>query len=350
MKIIIDDACYAYEKLFSNLGEVQAIPGKEINNENIKNADVLIIRSRTKANKTLLKNSNIKFIGSCVAGLDHIDQTYLANNNIAFHSAQGCNANSVAEFVMMNLINLADELNFNLKDKTIGIIGVGNVGKKLYKKCKIFGLKTLLNDPLRAKQEGSKNFVDLKTALGADIITVHTPLTKTGDYPTLNLINKTHQELLKNKIVINTARGGVINENMWQQTQTMANIIDCWENEPEININLQNNAFIATPHIAGHSIDAKLMGSFMIYQSLCAYLQQPQKIKFTDLLGVIKPINKQQTLRETFNEIYDFKKDTTVIKDLTKFEDYRRHYPNRYEWKHYSKELNSFFEKLIRNI
>jgi erythronate-4-phosphate dehydrogenase len=347
MKLIIDDAVQNYQKIFSDFGEITAVPGREINSQIVKDADVLIVRSRTQVNKTLLSGSNIKFVGSCVAGLDHIDETYLKQNNIAFFSAQGCNANAVAEYVMMTLLNLADELDFDLQKQSLGIIGVGNVGNKLLRKAKVFGMKVLLNDPIREQKENLNNFVNLETVLSADIITVHTPLTKTGDYPTLNLINQKHTSLLENKIVFNAARGGVIDENMWKNVSTKANIIDSWLNEPNIDTELQKNAYLATPHIAGHSIDAKLNGSYMIYEEMCKFFNKPKTVKYTDLIGEVFPITGGDNFKTVLNQIYDFQKDALAIKDLDNFEYYRRNYPLRYEWKHYAKEINGFLQKLI---
>lgn len=347
LKLIIDDAVQDYQKIFSDFGEITAMAGRNINPQSVKEADILIVRSRTKVNEALLAGSNIKFVGSCIAGLEHIDQDYLAKNNIKFISAQGCNANAVAEFVIMTLLNLAQYLGFNLKQQSMGIIGVGNVGNKLLRKAKVFGMEVLLNDPVREQNENLPHFVNLETALSADIITVHTPLTKTGDFPTLNLINENHLSLLENKIVINAARGGVINEDMWLKSKTKANIIDAWQNEPNINIELQNTAYLATPHIAGHSIDAKLNGSYMIYEAMCQFFQKPKTIKYADLIGEVFPITTQETFRETLNNIYDFQKDTQAIKDLKNFEYYRRHYPLRYEWKHYANNINGFLQKMI---
>jgi erythronate-4-phosphate dehydrogenase len=347
MKIIIDDAVQDYQKIFATFGDITAIAGRDITAQNLSDADVLIVRSRTQVNEALLSKSNIKFVGSCVAGLDHIDEPYLKQRGIEFSSAQGCNANAVAEYVMMTLLNLADELDFDLQEQSLGIIGVGNVGNKLLRKAKVFGMKVLLNDPIREQKENLSNFVDLETALSADIITVHTPLTKTGNYPTLNLINQKHASLLENKIVFNAARGGVINETMWKGVNTKANIVDSWLNEPNIDIELQKNAYLATPHIAGHSIDAKLNGSYMIYEAMCKFFNQPKTVKYADLIGEVFPIAGGNDFKTVLNQIYDFQKDANKIKDLDNFEYYRRNYPLRYEWKHYAKDINVFLQKLI---
>ena len=339
MRLVIDDACYAYDTIFSDFGEITALPGRSIDSTSVKEADVLIVRSRTKVNQALLEGSKVKFVGSTVAGLDHVDQDYLAKNNITFFSAQGCNSMAVAEFVISAIVNLADELDFDYTQKTLGIIGVGNVGSRLAAKAELIGIKTLLNDPPRQDSENLPNFVDLDAALSADIVTFHTPLTFDGQHPSYRLLNEANFHNINEKtIIFNAARGGVIKEKIWEKTQTMVNIIDCWENEPNINQNLQENAYWATPHIAGHSVDAKFMGSFMVYEALCEFTDHKQDKSIVNLInpGVLEV--KKDNLKDTLNEIYDFKHDTAAIKNIVNFEDYRRNYPIRYEWPHYNSQ------------
>ncbi len=340
MKLVIDDAVWEYEKIFSKFGNIVALPGRNINDKDVLDCDVLIIRSRTKINESLINNSSVRFVGSTVAGLDHVDQDYLQRNKIEFASAQGCNANAVAEYVISAMVNIADEFNFKLSNRTLGIIGVGNVGSQLNLKAKKLGMKTLLNDPPRQRKENLDNFVDLNSALSADIVSFHTPLTFTGKDASYNLLAEHNFHLISNDtILINAARGGIIDENIWQKTKTKANVIDCWENEPNINSTLQKSAYWATPHIAGHSIDAKYMGSFMIYKELCKYLNIEEDKKVAKLLGnKRKKINKN-TLKDTLNAIYPFINDDLAIRDTIKFEDYRRHYPDRYEWHHFQTDF-----------
>lgn len=294
MKLIIDDACYAYDEIFSQFGEIVTMAGRDINTVSVKDADVLIVRSRTKVNEELLKGSSVKFVGSTVAGLDHVDEDYLQANNIEFFSAQGCNSMAVAEFVIATILNLAKKHNFNYQEKTLGIIGVGNVGSRLAAKAELLGIKTLLNDPIRQNKENLPNFVDLDTALSADIVTFHTPLTFNGDYPSFKLLNKANFHNITNQtILFNAARGGVIDEKIWEKTSTLENIIDCWENEPNINQNLQKSAYLASPHIAGHSVDAKFMGSFMVYKALCKFLDEKQQESIKNLInpGVLRLVS-----------------------------------------------------------
>jgi erythronate-4-phosphate dehydrogenase len=170
---VIDDACYAYHKIFSEFGEIVAMAGRDIDANSVQDADVLIVRSRTKVNQALLQDSQVKFVGSTVAGLEHVDQDYLTANNITFFSAQGCNSMAVAEFIISAIVNLADELGFDYTQKTLGIIGVGNVGSRLAAKAELMGIKTLLNDPPRQDTENLPEFVELGAALSAVFPTVN---------------------------------------------------------------------------------------------------------------------------------------------------------------------------------
>ena len=337
MKIVIDDACYAHQEIFANLGRVIPIPGKEITKDAVKDADILIVRSRTKINKNLLDGSKVSFVGSAVAGLDHVDQNYLKEANIQFFSAQGCNAMAVAEFVITTILNLSNRYGFDIQSKTLGIIGVGNVGSRLNEKAKILGIPTLLNDPPRQERGDDVNFVDLETALSADIISFHTPLDFGGNHPTYHLLNKDNFHLIgHDSIIFNAARGGVIDESIWQEKTTMANIIDCWENEPNINQKLLSSAFLATPHIAGHSIDAKFKGSYMVYEALCEFLNVEIDPKITNMINPVKLQLTGDNLRDCLNEIYDFSKDRQALDKPIEFERYRRNYPIRYEWHHFT--------------
>ena len=339
MKLLIDDAVWGSNQIFSEFGEVFTLPGREIRSESLKDFDALIVRSRTRVDEKLLRDANIKFVGSTVAGLDHIDKNYLEDNAITLSSAQGCNANAVSEYVISAIANLSKDYGFKLSNKTLGIIGVGNVGRRLEVKAKQLGMKTLLNDPPREALEGSDNFTSLESTLSADIVTFHTPLTYSGPHPTYKLLDSHNFKHINNDaIVINAARGGIINETVWEITQTKANIIDCWENEPNINLNLQKSAYWATPHIAGHSIDAKFMGSFMIYKDLCKYIKKPLNDNIEHLINPELKIIRENNLHETLNSIYSFHADDKAIQDISNFENYRRNYPERYEWRHFETE------------
>ena len=341
MKLMVDDAVWGFNKIFSEFGEVVTLPGRDISRESLLDCDMLIVRSRTQVNQELLEGTQVSFVGSTVAGLDHIDESYLYKNNIVFSSAQGCNANAVAEYVISALANLAHDYCFNLTEKSLGIIGVGNVGRRLNFKARQLGMTTLLNDPPREEKEGADGYVSLENALSADIVSFHTPLTNNGPYPTHNLLGSQNFNLItQDTILINAARGGIIDEAIWETINTKANIIDCWENEPSINLTLQKSAYWSTPHIAGHSIDAKFMGSFMIYKELCKFTQKPMNSEVETLINRESMVIEEKTLHATLNSIYSFKDDDEVISDISKFEDYRRNYPKRFEWHHFKTQFN----------
>ena len=337
---MIDDAVWGYKEIFSEFGEINTLPGRDINRKSLLDCEILIVRSRTKVNKQLLDGTKVRFVGSTVAGLDHIDENYLHENGISFASAQGCNANAVAEYVISAISNLANDYSFDLSTKTLGIIGVGNVGTRLNFKAEQLGITTLLNDPIREINEGKNEFVDLDIALNADIVTFHTPLTFSGSHPTHKLLGSHNFEIIKeDSILINAARGGIIDESIWAVTKTKENIIDCWEEEPNINSRLQSDAYWATPHIAGHSIDAKFMGSFMIYKELCHFLNASFNNEIGKLINPQVRVIDDSTLHESLNSIYSFFDDHKAIKETSNFEDYRRNYPERYEWHHFKAQF-----------
>jgi len=345
--LIIDDAIPYANEIFSHLGKVITLPGKNIDTQAIRHADALIVRSRTQVNQALLNNSTVQFVGSTVVGLDHIDQTYLQQHGISFYSAQGCNANSVAEFIITALFDLAEYFEFNLSEKTLGIVGVGHVGKLVHQKAKVLGITCLLNDPPRERKErGGGIFVSLDECLTADIITFHTPLTTTGEDATFDLLSaKRLQQIKPHQIIINAARGGIINEATWSQTQTRANVIDCWENEPKISPPLYQTAYLATPHIAGHSLEAKIAGSKMVYQALCNAWQVAPKTDWKNFLPpppetiILSPQkNLQTTLHRLFTQTHNIHNDDHAIRGTNmeevhqKYEYYRRNFPIYREW------------------
>lgn len=347
--IIIDDAVPLAQEMFSSLGKVTCIPGKKIQAKHLEKADALIVRSRTEVNQSLIEKSPVQFIGSTVVGLDHIDQPLLKEKEISFYSAQSCNANSVAEYVITCIINYAEQKQMPLEEKTLGIIGVGNVGKQVQKKAIALGLSVLANDPPRQEIEKHAQFVNLETALTADIITFHTPLNLSGPYPTHHLLNRHNiNQVNKQALIINAARGGIIDENAWisyaNQNPNLTSIIDCWENEPNINPKLHAIANIATPHIAGHALEAKIKGSLMVYKTLCLFWKQPETNdwqhhlpKMPNTIQLNSSSSIQHDIYRVLAKCYQPLNDHKAINltNNTDFETYRRHYPIRREWSEY---------------
>lgn len=212
VKILVDENMPYAQTLFSELGEVKAVPGRPIPEQELIDADALMVRSITKVNESLLGNTPVKFVGTATAGFDHIDTEWLSTANIGFSSAPGCNAIAVVEYVFSSLLLLAERDNFDLRDKTVGIIGVGNVGGRLAARLSAWGVKTLLCDPPRAAKGDDELFVSFEDVLKqADVITFHTPLNMSGEYQTFHLMDETGLAKLRDgTILINASRGEVV--------------------------------------------------------------------------------------------------------------------------------------------
>ena len=248
MTIVIDKYIpFLYEAVRKGWPDVDIYPLKpeEINTSAIKNADVLVVRTRTKVNETLLRDSSIKLVCSATIGFDHIDKDYCESHGIKWMSCPGCNAQAVCNYIEEAL----EEMHVS---GTIGIIGVGHVGSLVAKMAERRGLKVLLNDPPK-KIGVSLDFI----AQNSDIITFHTPLTKNEPYPTFHLCDKAFLSKCKpNALIINAARGGVVDEQALLQSRNPY-ILDTWENEPHINTEVLNHALLASMHIAGYSVEGK---------------------------------------------------------------------------------------------
>ena len=348
-RIVIDDAIPHAESLFGDLGQCALLPGRAIDAEAVRDAEALIVRSRTQVNATLLAGSRVRFVGSTVVGLDHVDQPWLKQAGIHFFSAQGCNSVAVAEYVIAALLAWAQHHNTPLHGKTLGIIGVGHVGREVLKRAQALGLRCLLNDPPRHAAEADFPHTPLEALLPqVDVLTVHTPLTSTGPHPTHHLLNRMRlAQLPPHALVINAARGGIMDETAWS-AHGSAKVVDCWENEPHIRGELLAAAMLATPHIAGHSTDAKLRGGVMASNALRAFLGLPH-LTADRIDPYLPPAPKplqapagchgEALAAWAVRQAYDFQQDDTVLRGDTletthaRFEDYRRHYPIRREWR-----------------
>lgn len=357
LNLLIDDAIVSAETLFAPLGTTTLSAGKQLAQQaRQQSVDALIIRSRTQITEDLLTNCpSIRFIGSSVVGLDHIDQQACERHGVTFYSAQGCNARSVAEYVISHLVTQVAEEGRCFTDITLGIVGVGQVGKRVAQMAQSLGMRCLLNDPPRAEVEADFPHTDLSDLLTqADMITFHTPLTHTGKHPSYHLITAQTLSLVKPKaLIINAARGGVIDEACLLDRTDLSLIIDCWENEPLCRPQLLTLSKRATPHIAGHAIDAKYRGGQMTAQALADWLgkdyQAPDLRLSLDELPEIQLTHPEaepiHQLADLLQQCYDFAQDDRLLRTTLAntpnsfaqvFEDYRRHYPARYEWQHFS--------------
>ncbi len=263
MKIVTDNSIPFLRGIAEPVAEVSYLPSSEFSPRSIHDADALIVRSIDKCTRELLEGSRVRLITTATIGFDHIDTKYCFEAGITWRNAPGCNAMSVAQYVISSLITLSIQRNEPLRGKTIGIVGVGHVGQALEKLCGVMGMHVLRNDPPRADMEGESGFVSLRTiAEEADIITLHTPLTKSGPYATFHLADATFFGMMRRKPwFVNASRGAVHDTGALLQAlksgQVSATVIDCWEKEPRIDRELLSLTSIATPHIAGFSADGK---------------------------------------------------------------------------------------------
>jgi erythronate-4-phosphate dehydrogenase len=285
MKIYADENMPYVKDFFADLGEVTLINGRTLTADQISDADVLLVRSVTKVNEQLLsKSPKLKFVGTATIGTDHIDQPYLQQRGIGFSSAPGCNAQSVVEYVLSSIFVLAEKYQWNLQQKTVGVVGVGNIGRVLVSALEALSIKVLCCDPQRAATELDFPHIPLHDLLPQlDIVSFHVPLVKTGPDATVDLLNSQTLKLLKaDCAVINACRGEVTNNNDLlieaQSGQKRPLVLDVWANEPEPDVRLIPYTDIASAHIAGHSIEGKARGTEMLYQALCQQLGfTPQK-------------------------------------------------------------------------
>lgn len=362
LNILIDENILLAKQVFSHLGRVRLINGRNITNKTLENTDILIVRSITNVNEKLLKNSKVQFVGSATIGSEHVDLDYLRNNKIYFCNAPGSNAYSVAEYVITALLGLAVKYNFKLSDRSIGIIGHGNIGKKVDSFCKVFKMNVLLNDPPLKKLAGYEKYLPLRDILKTDIATLHVPLNMVGRYKTFHLLDKNKLKMIKqNSIVINTSRGGVIDTNEFLSTlkiKKIKTVLDVWESEPNINKELLNLVDIGTPHIAGYSLEGKINGTKQIYSELCNYLNKKNNWQLHE------PKRKNRTLKfkrentiekSIFNiikKIYDINYDSELLKKSISskknyFDKLRRNYKERREFNNYTVLISRKFRKEI---
>jgi len=272
MKILGDSQILLFEELFSSLGEVAIYSGRTISEAELEGVDALITRSTLNVDQVLLSGSSVKFVGTCTIGTDHLDVDYLNSRSIPWANAPGCNANAVVQYALSAMAQLSPEW----MQLTVGIIGCGNVGGRVYRRLKALGVNCHVYDPFLSEQD-NPDLVSLEELLQADIITSHAPLTKTGEFPTYHLLGA-HElnQLRPDTLLISAGRGAVINNqaliNRLRQKKDIRVALDVWENEPDIAEALLTLVDIATPHIAGHSLEGKEQGTVMVFQQLCQSL------------------------------------------------------------------------------
>lgn len=355
MKIVADINIPFVKECFCSIAEMQVMPGREIASGVLKDADALLVRSITRVDEQLLAGSNVKFVGTATIGFEHIDRSYLEENGIGFSSAPGSNANSVAEYVIAALFELGLKYNFELAGKSIGIIGVGNVGSRVAEKCLAIRMKPVLNDPPLKRETCDEKYRPIEELSECDIITIHTPLTHEGLDKTYHLANEEFFKSLKrNVIFINTSRGCVVDtvalKQIIKKGKIKAIVLDVWENEPDIDNELLQMVDIGTPHIAGYSYDGKVAGMIMIYKALCEHFGISPDNDVDDFLPeaklpeidlITKSLSQEQVIRKAVNEVYNIKADEEHLRKTAGlsagersmvFDKLRKEYPVRREF------------------
>jgi erythronate-4-phosphate dehydrogenase len=347
---------FIFEALNSKCPTI-VLPANEINNYILKNNSIthLFIRSTVKVNKDLLLGTDVVFIATSTSGIDHLDINYLQSNNIAYFSAPGSNANSVAEYVVYTILKWQNEIKCNLNKKRIGIIGYGNIGKLVAEYSNALGLEVWINDPplfdFGAEFPEFVKHKELEEIFeNCDIITNHVPLTLTCKYSTYKLLNQDLlMKLKENALLIHTSRGGVLDETSLvdkiKQTRIFV-AIDVWENEPDFNPFLVENSLIATPHLAGYSYDGKLKGAMQVlkhFQNFTGIIpdysifdEEMKGIKlktikeFESNLQIAKTIDNNRKFESDFDNFKLFC-NLTIFERKKVFQEIRRNYPKRRE-------------------
>jgi erythronate-4-phosphate dehydrogenase len=344
--IIADQNMPLVEDYFGHLGKVKLMAGRDIDRHAIEGSEILLVRSVTEVNCDLLQGSTVRFVGSATAGTDHIDLDYLEKNNIQFAHAPGCNAEAVVQYVLSVFSCLKPEW----QHSRVGIVGCGNVGGRLYQKLCSLGVDCQVYDPFLTATQ-IPDLVTFDKVLNCDIISLHTPLTTAGDFPTYHMFNQQVLNQLKlNALLINAGRGSVIdNSALVQRLKQSDNIrvaLDVWESEPEINTELLDLVSIATPHIAGYSNEGKLRGTTMLAEALFkTYLIDQSMPSPSDLMNDSKPSldtagkDLNQLLLECYEVTDDDQRMRKALKDsdiAVSFDQLRKTYPQRREYSHYN--------------
>jgi len=355
MKIVADANIPFVKECFSSIGEVTVVGGREITLDVVADADALLVRSITPVDEKLLAGSKVRFVATATIGFDHVDIDFLGRNDIGFTSAPGSNANSAAEYVIAGLLDIGQRYALDLEGRSIGIIGVGNVGSRVAKKCAAMGMAVYLNDPPLQRQTGDAKYLPLEKLFNCDFITFHTPLTFEGPDKTYHLADEKFFKSLRQRCVfINASRGGVVDSSALKSAirsgRLRAVVLDVWENEPDIDIEFLKMVDLGTPHIAGYSLDGKIAGMIMIYKAACEYFAVEPKFDLEDFLPEpavpelkVNPniASDQDALLSAVQKIYRIDKDDTRLRRVLDkpaenrgeyFDSLRKNYPIRREF------------------
>ncbi|MCD6437897.1 MAG: 4-phosphoerythronate dehydrogenase PdxB [Halomonas sp.] len=363
MKLVIDANIPAADLCFESFGTLHRLPGREIRTADVADADALIVRSITQVNHALLAQSPVRFVGTCTIGTDHIDRALLSERGIGFASAPGCNADAVVDYVLSSLLLMSERQGWSLLARRVGIVGAGNVGSRLQQRLQALGVETMVCDPPRAEKEHPGKgpaaveeaglFCSLDSVIEhCDVVCLHTPLVKEGPHATYQLLNAERiNDLIPGTVLLNAGRGDCIDglalRSRLAGKGDITAILDVWEDEPEIDAGLRDLVALATPHIAGHSLDGKLRGTWMIQQALAQHVERPSGVTFSELcprpalsaLTLQQAMPIEEALRLCTRAVYDVRRDHDALQrhvfhqGIKKgFDDCRSNYPLRREF------------------
>ncbi len=356
MKIICDSHIPFLNGVLEPYADVVYLPGGRITRDDVLDADALVVRTRTRCDANLLEGTKVRFIATATIGFDHIDTGWCESNGIAWTNAPGCNSWSVQQYMGSLLANMSQRMGFDCKQKTLGVVGVGNVGSKVARLAALLGFRVLLCDPPRARREGSNGFVSLDEIIGnCDIITCHVPLTYDGEDSTYHLFDAARLAAMNgSRILINTSRGEVVDCKALKQAlktrSLQAASLDVWENEPDIDKELLDALFTGTPHIAGYSADGKATGTTMCVQALGRFFDLAcRDWQATDLPAPLQPLEftidaagrkPQEVLADAILHTYDVMQDDAELRaDVSGFERLRSEYKTRREFPAFTVKL-----------
>ena len=367
MKILIDKYIPFLNGVLEAYADISYKAPEQINKDTVQDADALIIRTRTKINKELLHSSKVRFIASATIGTDHIDKRYCTDNLIHWENASGCNSQSVNEYVTQIILQWMNSKKKEAKDLHAGIIGVGNVGKKLKNTLETLGMKVSTCDPPRAEQEADFEHSSMEEIFhNCHIISFHVPLSYTGPNATHHMLN--HQLLQytqdRDCLLINTSRGEVLEGKLLleqcEKYKSFDIALDVWENEPNISQQLLKKCFFASPHIAGYSADGKAKGSEMSVQALARFYQLPltnwtvTKIPQHSNRHIFIPndtMKHEESIAYAMQKTYNIWNDCEALNaQANRFEQIRAHYPIRREFKHFCVELEKTDTVLMQKL
>lgn len=356
MKIVCDNKIPFLKGVLEPYAEVVYLPGRETTAEVVRDADAVITRTRTKCDAALLEGSAVKVIATATIGFDHIDTAWCESHGIIWKNAPGCNSGSVKQYIASLLAVLARKHGLRFGDITLGVVGVGNVGRKVADLGSVLGMKVLLNDPPRERAEGPGQFVSLDRIVEeSDIITLHVPLTKEGEDATWHLFDEAMLARLGGKILINASRGPVVDNKALKAALAKgvlkAAALDTWEDEPNLDLELMDLLDITTPHIAGYSADGKANGTTASVRTVAGVLGLP----LTDWAPAAVPApeqslcfridaagkTRQEVLSEAILHTYDIREDSDRLrKSPDCFEKLRGDYQVRREFEAFTVKIN----------